>query len=135
MDYYRDYDSEHAQRDMDARERAENAREARELADYYAGESPAYTAWLDETTPDAPGGRYEMAAEPEIDRATRRAPITGSRQQQEWREYMAIVSAQRAEHAARLARWSPIDDTTAGPILPEFDYSPVAVPPARKQVA
>jgi hypothetical protein len=60
-DYWRveAYASELAERDREEREL-----EADQIADFYAGDSPELTAFYDETTPDAPGGRYVMPAEP-----------------------------------------------------------------------
>ena len=56
-DYWRveAYASELAERDREEREL-----EADQIADFYAGDSPELTAFYDETTPDAPGGRYVM---------------------------------------------------------------------------
>jgi hypothetical protein len=48
-----------------AAERDERRREARDLADWHAGDSPELTAFLNETTPDAPGGRVELSTAPE----------------------------------------------------------------------
>lgn len=60
MFYGNEYTEAAWRSEADAAEREERDREARDLAEYYcAGDSPAYLAFLESTTPDAPGGAYE----------------------------------------------------------------------------
>ena len=61
-----------------AAERDERRREAADMADWHSGDSAELTAFLDETTPDAPGGRYVMESESDIEQARRLEPMTAA---------------------------------------------------------
>ena len=80
MYYSNDYDDQTWRRDAEARERDSARRDARDLADFHAGDTPELHAFLDATTPDAPGGRYVMECESAIEQARRRAPGTDYRE-------------------------------------------------------
>jgi hypothetical protein len=75
MNYYSNdtYNEATWRNESAAAERDSARRDARDLADFHAGDSPALNAFLDATTPDAPGGRYIMECESALEEDMRRA--------------------------------------------------------------
>ena len=73
------YDNEYTEMDWRnecaAADRDSARAEARDMAEFCAGDSPALNAFLDQTTPDAPGGRYIMECESALEQDMRRAPF------------------------------------------------------------
>ena len=82
MNYYSNdsYNEQAWRNESNARERVSLANDARDMADFHAGDSPELNAFLDQTSPDAPGGRYVMECESAIEQARRRAPGTDYRE-------------------------------------------------------
>ena len=80
MYYSNEFSEADWRRESNARERVSLANDARDLADFHAGDTPELHAFLDATTPDAPGGRYVMECESAIEQARRRAPGTDYRE-------------------------------------------------------